>query len=295
MSLTLNMVGGGGGGLKATDALLRVQAPAGSTVTITKGTTTKTDLGHENADDHTVYDYYFIIHQSQFDSVNPWTVTATLGSDSTSDTIIIDTADEYNIVMRGLLPSDYTVVSYLETTGTQRVWINLGSSKNLNALKFDADLMLLTQSNATSFISDSQSSPVFAFIRIASGIYPTMDTVGNPTGTKDDTLYNKKVNYVYEGTNGTINIYKDGVQWYTGTRSTRNMQQLIMPAHYNGSSVAYCKVRIYGVKVYDTDHTTLLADYYPCYRKADSVAGFYDKVTSSFITNSGTGTFVVGE
>lgn len=99
MSLTLNMVGGGGGGLKATDALLRVQAPAGSTVTITKGTTTKTDLGHENADDHTVYDYYFIIHASQFDSVNAWTVTATLGAQTKSDTIIIDSADEYDVVL----------------------------------------------------------------------------------------------------------------------------------------------------------------------------------------------------
>ena len=97
MSLTLNMVGGGGGGLSAPDALLRVQAPAGSTVTITKGTTTKTDLGHENADDHTVYDYYFIIHQSQFDSVNAWTVTATLSGDTASDTIIIDAADEYDV------------------------------------------------------------------------------------------------------------------------------------------------------------------------------------------------------
>lgn len=93
----LNMSGGGGGGLSATDALLRVQAPAGSTVTISKGGVTKTDAGHENADDHTVYDYYFIIHASQFDSVNPWTVTATLGAESASDTVTIDSADEYDV------------------------------------------------------------------------------------------------------------------------------------------------------------------------------------------------------
>lgn len=97
MSLTLNMVGGGGGGLSSTDALLRVQAPAGSTVTITKGSTTKTDQGHENADDSTVYDYYFIIHQSQFDSTTPWTVTATLGNDTASDTVTVNAANEYDI------------------------------------------------------------------------------------------------------------------------------------------------------------------------------------------------------
>ena len=100
MSLVLNMVGGGsGGGMSATDAILRVQAPAGSTVTISKGGVSKSDAGHENADDNTVYDYYFIIHQSQFDSVNPWAVVSTLGIYSKSQTVIIDTADEYNLAV----------------------------------------------------------------------------------------------------------------------------------------------------------------------------------------------------
>lgn len=93
----LNMVGGGGGGLQATDAILRVIAPAGSTVTISKGGVSKSDAGHENAADNTLYDYYFIIHQSQLDNVNPWTVTATLDGDSASDTVIIDSADEYDV------------------------------------------------------------------------------------------------------------------------------------------------------------------------------------------------------
>lgn len=114
---------GGGASLKATDALLRVQAPAGSTVTITKGSVSKTDLGHENADDHTVYDYYFIIHQSQFDSVNPWTITATLGEDTASDTIIIDTADEYDV--------ELSYVFYLFRSGRGALvefgWNNNGS------------------------------------------------------------------------------------------------------------------------------------------------------------------------
>lgn len=102
MSLTLNMVGGGsGGGLSSTDAVLRVQAPAQSTVTISKGTTTKTDLGHENAIDPSIYDYYFFIHQNQFDSVNPWTVTASLSQYYDAvDTIIIDSADEYDVTLQ---------------------------------------------------------------------------------------------------------------------------------------------------------------------------------------------------
>lgn len=89
----------GGGSLLPTDAILHVQAPAGSTVTISKGTTTKTDEGHENAADPTVYDYYFIIHASQFDSVNAWTVTATLGTETATGTVTIDTADGYDVIL----------------------------------------------------------------------------------------------------------------------------------------------------------------------------------------------------
>lgn len=90
--------GGGGGGLQDSDALLRVMAPAGSVVTITKGSLTKTDHGHENALDPATYDYYFIIHQSQFDST-PWTVTATLGTKTKSTSITINAPDEYDVTL----------------------------------------------------------------------------------------------------------------------------------------------------------------------------------------------------
>lgn len=89
----------GGGGIQATDAILRVIAPAGSTVTISKGGISKSDAGHENADDNTLYDYYFVIHQSQFDSINHWTVTATLGTQSISESVIIDAPNEYGVVL----------------------------------------------------------------------------------------------------------------------------------------------------------------------------------------------------
>ena len=88
-----------GAGIKGNDAILRVIAPAGSTVTISKSGVSKSDLGHENAEDNTLYDYYFIIHASQFDSVNPWTVTASLGAQSISDTIVVDSADEYDLTL----------------------------------------------------------------------------------------------------------------------------------------------------------------------------------------------------
>ena len=83
--------------LATTDALLRVQANAGSVVTIVKGTTSLIDYGHVNIDDNSAYDYYFVIHESQFDSVTPWTITGTWQGETSTAEIIIDTPDEYDI------------------------------------------------------------------------------------------------------------------------------------------------------------------------------------------------------
>lgn len=159
----------GGGSLKATDALLRVSAPANSVVTISKGSTNKSDNGHLNADDHTVYDYYFIIHQSQFDSVTPWTVTATLSGETSSDTIVIDTADEYDVV---LVYPDY--------------WIKDGEL-----------LATMTYSNATGFVPNGNGYQVLAvsdtgwhsaYMRIDVTNYKTLSITYTASGSATRTI-----------------------------------------------------------------------------------------------------------
>lgn len=120
MSLTLNMVGGGGGFLSS-DAVLFVQAPAGSTVTISKGSVSKSDFGHLNHIDPNTSDYYFLIHSSQFDSANPWTVTAVRGSETKSKSIIIDQPDQYDLVFRFrfyLVQNGVILASYTKSGGS---------------------------------------------------------------------------------------------------------------------------------------------------------------------------------
>lgn len=100
MSLTLNMVGGGGGGkLKDTDAVLIVTVPAGSTVTATKGGTTLTPTMWVKAADASLDCAIFSIPASQFDSATPWTITATMGTQSESGTVLITTNKEYEVTL----------------------------------------------------------------------------------------------------------------------------------------------------------------------------------------------------
>lgn len=98
MSIVCNMVGGGGG-LKDTDAVLIVTVRTGSTVTATKnGVTLTPTMWVQNANnEHDTA--IFAVKANTFDSANPWTVTATLGTLTKSATIIIDAAKEYEIAL----------------------------------------------------------------------------------------------------------------------------------------------------------------------------------------------------
>lgn len=93
-----NCSAGGGGGLPDNAAILRVMAPTGSTVTLTRGGITKASTGHPNAADASQNDYYFIIPQTAF-SPSAWTVTATYGGKTDTQTVVIEAADEYDVLM----------------------------------------------------------------------------------------------------------------------------------------------------------------------------------------------------
>lgn len=99
---------GGSGGLSASDAILVVTVPTGSTVTATKGGVTLTPTMWVTAADPTLDCAIFAISASLFDAVNPWTVTATLGTDSSSNTVIIDSNNQYDLELR------YSVYIYRE-------------------------------------------------------------------------------------------------------------------------------------------------------------------------------------
>ena len=85
----------GGGGPTAADAVIYVSAPAGATITATKGSVTivptlwiSSDSNQENA--------LFVIEATDFDST-PWTVTATSGAQTASETVIVSENKSYNV------------------------------------------------------------------------------------------------------------------------------------------------------------------------------------------------------
>ncbi len=94
MSLTFNMGGSGGGGIQSTDALVRVVTDYGSSVSVTAGGTTKNlkPLVIIGDTDHSCY--YDLVKPGAFSSTAR-SYTATLGGNTVSDTLVVNSAGEY--------------------------------------------------------------------------------------------------------------------------------------------------------------------------------------------------------
>ena len=116
-------VQGGGGGPTASDAILTVTAPAGSTVTATKGSATLVPTLWTTAADASQECALFVIAPAQFDATTPWTVTISDGTNTASDTILIDSNKQYDLT----LDFNYWLVRHgtLVDTFTKSTYVNL--------------------------------------------------------------------------------------------------------------------------------------------------------------------------
>lgn len=96
MSLVLNVSGGGSGTIQSTDAIIRVVAPYGSSVSVTISGSTKTLTPVSIADDQSSSCYYDIIKPTAFGTA---TVIASLGTDSLTQSVSVSAAGEYTVTV----------------------------------------------------------------------------------------------------------------------------------------------------------------------------------------------------
>lgn len=144
--------GSGGGGLGSDDALLRVLAATGATVTIKKGSSgsiKNPNFVREDANNSSLSYFYFVIHSSDFGSTQ-WTVTA--GTKTTK--VTINASKVYYVQLNELIlfekGTPYTVASELgdfhkenehSSTGISNTGITLADTVNkLDAFWFDKNI-----------------------------------------------------------------------------------------------------------------------------------------------------------
>lgn len=196
------------------------------------------------------------------------------------------------------LPLEYQEVEYLESTGTQ--YIDTGINPD-DTYGYFVDMEQIESwseqcpigcmdagnrfvgvyfANRTTGTTTTSLSVGFGSY-VKTEVYPAGFNVNQKVITSCNYMSNRKV--IFDGYEikdlSDINI-----------KGAISRTIYLFNRHYSSSAIF--KGRIYNAVI--SKDNEIVADFVPCYRKADGEAGMYDLVTETFFTNQGTGTFGKG-
>ena len=289
-----NTGGGGGGGLSPNSAVIHVTAPVGSTISFAKGGVVAKvfgpDKSHVNSADASLADWYYSVSQNNYGT---WTVTATLGTDTASDTVTIDSNEQYDLMLSFLVPGAYQAVEYLQGTGTQYLATNFLTPNNFG-FEIEAALTITTGTSGGGYYNvfggmNNNSNGIY-FMTSNPGFYYKFNSRVTFNGDSSKHKYWWKYNgssYSYGTDETQIGTVSD-----EPTVGARFAIFSFTDANGTTRNSDVLKGSIYSLKCFSGE--TLTAYFVPCYRKSDSVAGMWDNVSETFYTNVGSGTFTVG-
>lgn len=186
-------------------------------------------------------------------------------------------------IKRGRLPSGYTQLEYIQSSGTQ--YIDTGFKPNQNSrVVFDFFPVSIGQTHLFGSRSSNSSSDYF-LVLCTGGYY------------RDDYASSKTVTTIAPTDRMVIdknkNVVNFGSQTYTHSAATfTGAYPIVLFASNTGGNVSYMtNIRLYSCKIYDNG--VLSRDFIPC-KNASGVIGLWDDVNNVFYQNAGTGTFTAG-
>ena len=265
---------GGGGKLFA---IIAVTYPAGSVCTCSNGTRT---LKAKDTSGKALFNV---------PSVGTWTVTAVNGDETASETIDVHESESYTVELGfGIIPYAYQQVEYLQSTGSQYVDTGIKHSDYYNTLKTVIDAQYTSNSVGSNVLSGAKYSSNFHIVAsYNNGSFVANNGTANLNLGTFDML---RHTFVMDIPNGKAKKDDTTVSFTTKPSIPKN---ILMLAFEDGSEIkGKASAKIFSFKMYSGE--TLIRDFIPCYRKSDSVSGFWDLVSETFFTNSGSGEFIVG-
>lgn len=185
------------------------------------------------------------------------------------------------------LPSGYTQLEYIESTGTQ--YIDTGFVPNQDTrVVIKAKCPVSSSTNFLFGARTSSSSNQFMFAGSASGYYVS----GYGSASKSySAAYNSDSAIVIDKNKQTTTLtLSDGTSTsVSGTYATFSAPcNLVLFGCNTNGTVAKGSVTIFSCQIYDNG--TLVRDYIPCETDTGEI-GLWDAVNSVFYGNAGTGTF----
>lgn len=179
-----------------------------------------------------------------------------------------------------VMPSDYTRVSYLQSTGKEYIDTGVATSTNIN---FDLSLQLL-DANIDQKIFGSYGNNGGLWLGTLSGQWGYGATrILDETATTEKTQVKLK--------NGTWYFNEaQGNHQGTAVGGVSGTITLFAARHTSGIMTASKGIKVFELKIYNGE--TLVRNFVPCKKISDGTLGMFDYVTQQFYTNQGTGAFV---
>ena len=180
------------------------------------------------------------------------------------------------------LPDEYQEVTYIESDGGQQISTGIPTD------------LLVTADLVAQFTVATGDSQVLLYAGSTNGVNwfgqrDGMYACGSSGSEKSDVPSTEKAKVHIEFYANRIACRIGDEEFYrTGaTHQNRRIYTLFNIEAYPA------KARVFACTIYNEGEK--IADYVPCYRRADGEIGLYDTVSKAFLTNQGTGSFLKGE
>ena len=195
---------------------------------------------------------------------------------------------EYTINLGVTLPSRYTLVDYIESTGTQYIDTTYVPT-NLTKWEMSAQFTELTDINQFNGRYDGTVLPSGQRFDIALGSQYFILNGGDQTITTYPSDTNKHTFIVDMAKRKS---YIDNNAYNISTHIFNSQRSVYLFARQANTVEYKSKEKIYYCKFYEDN---ILKMYLiPCYRNSDNEVGLYDLISNTFFTNQGTGVFTYG-
>ena len=175
----------------------------------------------------------------------------------------------------------YTELEYIESTGTQYIVTDIipGYNKKLEVtFQYSSN----TQNVDDRVFVTQESNPFLLFGRFENKFRFVYGNTSVVSSLSQDT--NRHTAYYDTSFKIDTTTYVSGLS---------QVDTAVLKLFSNGSGFSANGLRIFSVKQYDTDGTTLIHDYIPVKDKSSLIC-LYDKITNIYYYNSGTGSFIAG-
>ena len=188
------------------------------------------------------------------------------------------------------LPSGYTELAYIESTGTQYIDTGFKPNSNTKVVMDVQSVGINTADTGQSFFGARNGSSYRFFVfwhRTNAAYYLYYNNTSKNVASAR--LTNRMIvtmdkNNLYVGDSVTVSVT------YANVSCAQNM--FLVATNLDGTADYFGINRVYSCQIYDNG--TLVRDFVPCINPSGSV-GLYDLVTKAFFGSKGTGTFIGSE